>query len=661
MRKLNLAEEKIGRLLATFAIPCIISMLINSVYNIVDQIFIGQGVGYLGNAATNVIFPLVIICNALASLIGNGCAASLSLRLGEGKSKEAKKSVGSSIVTLIIVAVGFTVISFLLLDKLIYAFGCTDTVFPYAMNYGKIILIGAPFMIIYTGLSSIIRADGSPRYSMVCLLVGAVLNIILDPILIFKFNMGVQGGALATIIGQIISFIIAVIYIPRIKSVKLERRDFSIDKDMLKILGYGASSFITQMTVLALFIFMNNIMTKYGSTSEYGADIPLSVYGIISKLNGLYVSAVLGIAIGAQPIIGFNYGAGKYDRVRETLRKVIIINFIIGIIFNLAMVIFPTQLISIFGSSDDSMYLKFATDSCRIFLMLSALNAFEMSSSIVIQSLGNVKKATAVSFIRQIILFIPIALILTHIVGLYGALYAGPIADTICFICVIFIFGSEYRKIGRIGSNESSYVSNNVEGATLNKKVIITINREYGSGGRYVGKLLADKLKIKFYDRELIKLVAKEAGMSEDYIEENEQKRKWGSSLNAEYNEDDKLFIAESNAIKEIAKKESCVIIGRCADFILKDEENVCRIFIYSDEEDKINRAVKYYNIDEKEAKKKINKENKERAKHYKYYTNKVWNDLSNYNLTFDSGYLGTEKIADIIEKIVVEKYNLRS
>lgn len=293
MKQLDLGKEKIGKLLVSFAIPCVISMLINSIYNIVDQIFIGQGVGYLGNAATNVIFPLVIISTAIGSLFGNGASANLSLRLGEGKKDEAKKSIGTTITVTIIVSIVFSILAYIFLPLLINFFGCTEKVYPYALEYGKITLIGIPFMIICTSLSAIIRADGSPKYSMVCLLVGAILNIILDPIFIFGFNMGVRGGALATIIGQIISCLIALLYIPKIKSIKLEKKDFIPNKSITKVLGYGVSSFVTQTIILVLFIFMNNIMTKYGAISEFGPDIPLSVYGVVSKINSIYVSAIL--------------------------------------------------------------------------------------------------------------------------------------------------------------------------------------------------------------------------------------------------------------------------------------------------------------------------------------------------------------------------------
>lgn len=654
MKTLDLGNEKIGKLLISFSIPCIISMLINSIYNIVDQVFIGQGVGYVGNAATNVIFPIVILCNALAGLLGNGVAANLSLRLGEGKKEEAAKSVGSTITITIIFSIIFSILVYLLLPILVKWFGCTKNVYPYALDYGRIIMIGAPFMITYTTLSSIIRADGSPKYSMFLLVIGAIINIILDAIFILGFDLGVKGGALATIIGQMISCFIALLYLRKFKSIHLDKQDYVPNKSIFKIAGYGLSSFITQGTILVLFIFMNNIMTRAGADTKFGSDIPLSVYGVISKLNNLYVSSILGISIGAQPIIGFNYGAGKYDRVRETLKRVLIINFIIGFIFNFAFLMFPNQLVLLFDNSNNPLYLEFAVDFCRIFLMLSALNAFEITSSIVIQSLGNVKKATAVSFIRQIILFIPLSILLTHFIGLYGSLYAAPIADIICFIVVIFIFGSEYRKIGKI-SKEKDEVDMNLAADEITKiggKHVITINREYGSGGRYVGKLLAESLEIPFYDEELIRLTAEKSGLSEDYIRMNEQKKQ--SANISEYNSEDQIFIGESKVIEELAEKGSCVIVGRCADYVLKDMDHITHIFLYSSDKDKERRAIQYYHLNKKTVRKEIRKINKERAKHYKYYTNKEWKDFSNYDYILNVDALGVEKTAQLLKEIIL-------
>ena len=514
MKKLDLGKDNINKLLLSFALPCVISMLINSIYNIVDQIFIGKGVGTLGNAATNVIFPLVIIFNAVAGLIGNGAAANLSLKLGEGKKEEGGKIIGSSVTISFILALILSVLSYIFLPKLVYMFGCTNSVYKYAIDYGRIIILGAPFMIIYSSLSQLIRADGSPKYSMILLVIGAIINIILDPIFIFVFHLGVKGGAIATVIGQVVSFIMAIFYLKKVKSVKLNKSSFFIDRSILRTLGLGLSSFITQGTVLALFIFMNNMMTKYGVYTKYGADIPLSVYGVISKINSLFISTILGISIGAQPIIGYNYGAGNYKRVKETLRKVLIINCVVGICFNIIFFLFPESIVSIFISKTDSNYklfLEFAVVICHSFLLLMGINFLEMTTSIVVQSLGNVKKATMVSFIRQIILFIPLACILciTFNKGIYGVLNAGPIADSITFIIAIFVLKSEYKKLSKMEQNQD-FKDEVVTGKIYNgPKVVITISREYGSGGRYVGKLLAEDLGVKFYDKELISLISK--------------------------------------------------------------------------------------------------------------------------------------------------------
>lgn len=656
MKKVDLGKENINKLLISFAIPCVISMLINSVYNIVDQIFIGKGVGTLGNAATNVIFPLVIIFNAVAGLIGKGAAANLSLKLGEGKKEEGGKIVGSAVTVSIIFSIILSVIAYLFLPKLVYMFGCTKNVYQYAVDYGKIIIIGAPFMIIYSALSQLIRADGSPKYSMVLLVVGAILNIILDPIFIFTFNMGVKGGAIATVIGQIVSFVMAILYLKKVKLVKLEKESFKVDKSITRTLGLGLSSFITQSTVLALFVFMNNMMTKYGALTKYGADIPLSVYGVISKINSLYISTILGISIGAQPIIGFNYGAGNYERVKETLRKVLTINLVVGLIFNIIFYLFPKEIVSIFITNSDpnyKLFLEFAVIICHSFLLVMGLNFLEMTTSITVQSLGNVKKATMVSFIRQIILFIPIACFMAIYLhkGIYGVLNAGPIADAITFFIALVIFYSEYRKLS-IKEKPTNLEDIKVNNTYKGKKIVITISREYGSGGHYVGELLAKRMGINFYDKNLINLISKKSGLSKEYVEANNQKL---ASFKYIDNNDDRIFIAEEKVIKDLAKKESCVIVGRCADYILKDNKDTIKVFLYSSSQDKVKRAVKYYNLEEDKALKEINKINNERAKHYKYYTNRDWYDFANYDIALNVDYLGVEKTAELLEQVIRE------
>ena len=645
MKKIDLANDKISKLLVAFSVPCIISMLVNAFYNIIDQIFIGKGVGTLGNAATNVIFPLIMFSSALASLVGNGCAAYLSLKMGEGKKDEAKKSIGCSFILLCLIGILVLVVGMFLLPKLIYFFGCTESVYPYAMTYGKIILIGSLFSIVYTGMASIIRACGDPRYSMICLVSGALLNCALDPIFIFGFNMGVAGGALATVIGQVVSFLLSVFYIPRMKTFKLKKSDFKLNKSAFKIISLGLSSFITQMTVVALFIVMNNLMTKYGASSIYGSDIPLSVYGVMSKLNSVYVNFILGVSLGAQPIIGFNYGAGNYERVKEVLRRVLVIGLIVGVIFNILFYFFTSTLVSIFISSNDSTYdlfMEFAILFSRTFYLVCALNFFEMTTSIVIQSLGNVKKATAVSFARQIILFIPLAIILTHFLGLKGALYAAPIADALCFKFAIFVFLSEYKKLDKVNKSDIHEEETNTSKSLTN--YVIVISREYGSGGHYVGKLLAEKLSIPFYDKEIIRMTAHISGLNEEYIKDNEE------SNNLYYEQNNEIFLAESKVIKDLAKKP-CVIVGRCADYILENNKNVFKVFLYSDEASKLERIKKYYHEDKPIV--VMKKKDKERSKHYKYYTGRDWKNYENYDMAIHVDKFGVENVSQMLADLL--------
>ena len=312
-----LGYEKIGKLLRKFAIPSIIALVVNSLYNIVDQIFIGWGVGYLGNGATNVVFPLTMICLAFALMFGDGTSAYLSLKLGENKKDEAKKGVANGILSSIIVAIILCALTLIFLPQLLNLFGCTDNLRELALGYGFVIAIGLPFMMIGTTLNSIIRADGNPKYAMSSMVIGAILNIILDPIFIFVFHWGVEGAAFATIISQFVTFLMNVIYIKKFKTIKLSKQDFKLKlKIVSKVSMLGISSFITQMSIVLVMAFENNLLGKYGAESEFGAEIPITVLGIVMKISQILNSIIIGIAAGAQPILGYNYGAEKYDRVK---------------------------------------------------------------------------------------------------------------------------------------------------------------------------------------------------------------------------------------------------------------------------------------------------------------------------------------------------------
>ena len=655
-----LGTEKIGKLIRKFSIPCIISLLVNSLYNIVDQIFIGWGVGYLGNGATNVVFPLTMVCLAFALMFGDGGAAYLSLKLGEKKQKEAAKGVGNAITISIIVSVLICVGYLIFLPQLLNLFGCTDNLREYALSYGGIIVLGLPFMMIGSTLNSIIRADGNPKYAMTSMVAGAILNIILDPIFIFPLNMGVQGAAIATVISQIVTFLINVFYIKKFKSIKIGKEEFKPQAQVMrKVSALGISSFITQMSIVLVIAFENNLLGKYGAESKYGADIPITVLGIVMKISQILNSIIIGIAAGSQPILGYNYGAGKYDRVKKTLKYVLGLSVIISTIAFILFQTIPDKLISIFGSGND-LYMEFACIAFRTYLMLVICNGVQIPSGIFFQAIGKSAKSAILSLSRQILFLIPAMVIFGSMFGLIGVLYAGPFADGLAFIISGILIIVEMKHLGKGKVKSEALVDDTSTDQKVKDHVVITVSREYGSGGRYVGRLIADKLGIKFYDKEIITKLAEATGLSEEYIEKNEQKRDASAILNNGYymglDNADELFVKETELIKELAAKDSCVIIGRCADFILKDEKNVVKVFVYSGMEDKIKRATQIYGYEEDKAKKEIERIDKLRANHYKHYTDKDWKDFSNYDICINSDLLGVEKSADVICNMVKGK-----
>lgn len=650
-----LGKEKIGKLIKKFSIPCIISMLVNSLYNIVDQIFIGQGVGYLGNGATNVVFPLVMVGLAFSLMFGDGASAYLSLKLGEKKNKEAEVGIGNGILISAIVSILFCFITLIFLPLFLKLFGCTENLQSYAMTYGRIIAIGFPFSMIGTTLNSVIRADGSPKYSMISMIVGAVLNTILDPIFIFVFNKGVAGAAVATVISQIVTFALNIMYIKRFKTIKISKECFKLNKDTCKkITTLGISSFIMQMSFVCVMTVENNLLGKYGLDSKFGAEIPITVLGIVMKISQILNSIIIGIAAGSQPIFGYNYGAKKYDRVKETLKLVLGSSVIISTIAFILFQTIPNKLILIFGSGDEN-YIEFACLSFRIYLLLCIFNGIQIPSGIFFQAIGKSTKSAILSLSRQIIILIPAMVILSSMYGIIGVLSAGPVADGIAFILAFVFLAKEYKNLkdgakvkDKVVLDENSINNKNIEG-----NVIITIAREYGSGGRYIGKLVAEKLGIKLYDKEFVEEISKDTGFSAEYIESNEQKRTVLDNVNGGYyvglNNADELFIKESNLIKELAERESCVIVGRCADFILKDKENVFKIFINNTMENKIKRATEFYGMNKEKARKEISRINKLRANHYKYYTDKDWREPSNYDICINSDAVGIENAVELI------------
>lgn len=515
-------------------------------------------------------------------------------------------------------------------------------------------------MMIGVSLNSIIRADGTPKYSMISMVLGAVLNIILDPIFIFVLHSGVEGAAIATVLSQFVTFILNVLYIKKFKSIDIQFKNFRFQLGIIKkVLLLGISSFITQMTFVFVAATINNLLKKYGESTKFGSEIPITVLGIVMKINQILNSMIIGLAAGAQPILGYNYGAGKHDRVKKTLKYVLGISLIISSVAFLLFQLIPDKLISIFGSGDEN-YIEFACLSFRIYLMLCICNGIQIPSGIFFQAIGKSSKSAFLSLSRQVVLLIPAMFILSSIFGLEGVLYAGPVADGIAFVLASILIVLEVKNLGKSKIKSEALIDDTSTNNILNKQIVITLSREYGSGGRYVGRLIADKLGIKLYDKDFIIKLANETGLSEEYIESNEQTRDPLAGLNNGYyfgiNDSDNLFLKESELIKEVASKESCVIIGRAADFILKDRKNVVKIFIYSSMEDKIKRATEIYGYDKEKAEKEIKRIDKLRANHYKYYTEKEWKDHSNYDICINSDVLGVEKTADLICDMIKEK-----
>lgn len=648
-----LGKEKIGKLIRKFSIPCIISMLVNSLYNIVDQIFIGQGVGYLGNGATNVVFPLVMIGLAFSLMFGDGSSAYLSLKLGEKKKKEAEIGIGNGMLLSTIVSIIFCIATLIFLPQLLKLFGCTENLKSYALTYGSIIAIGLPFSMIGITLNSIIRADGSPKYSMVTMVAGAILNTILDPIFIFVLHKGVEGAAIATVISQILTFVLNIAYIKRFKTIKITKDCLKLKANVCKkIAMLGISSFITQMSIVCVMTAENNLLGKYGAESKFGAEIPITVLGIVMKINQILNSIIIGIAAGSQPILGYNYGAKKFNRVKQTLKIVLGSSVIISTAAFILFQTIPDKLIQIFGSGDEN-YMEFACLAFRTYLLLCIFNGVQIPSGIFFQAIGKSTKSAILSLSRQIVILIPAMIILSHIFGIMGVLSAGPVADGLAFILAAILLAREIKHLKNNGTEEVIVKKDEQNSIKPENNIVITIAREYGSGGRYIGKLVAERLGIKLYDKEFIAKIAEDTGLSSEYIENNEQKRNVLDSLNNGYyaglSNADELFVKESELIKKIAGTESCVIVGRCADFILKDNKNVLKVFINSDINDKIKRATEIYGMDTEKAEKEIARINKLRSNHYKYYTENEWNDPSNYDICINSDAIGIENSVELI------------
>lgn len=440
-----LGTEPIGKLLRTFAVPSIISMLVMSLYNIVDQFFIGRTVGELGNAATNVAFPLTTMCIAVALAFGIGGASGFNLNMGSGNKSKAMYFIGNSMTMTIGIGVVISLFATIFLHSILVFFGAPDNVLPYAEEYVRVIALGFPFAIFSSTASHLIRADGSPRYSMVCNLIGALINVVLDYLFVMKFDWGMAGAAWATIIGQIASAVVAFMYMRHYKAGKIEKKHLIPQlKIVTRTVHLGMAQCCNQLAIMVVQIVLNKSLTYYGALSSYGASIPLACLGIVMKVNQLYFSVCIGVAQGIQPIASFNRGAGNYDRVKKTYKLAVTCNTVISVIAFIIFQLFPRQIIGIFGSGSPE-YFQFAENCFRIFLFMTFLNGIQPITSTFCTVIGEPNKGTFLSLTRQIIfllpliVILPILFILVGLQGVDGIMYSAPIADCAAAIISLIV------------------------------------------------------------------------------------------------------------------------------------------------------------------------------------------------------------------------------
>lgn len=446
LEKNPLGEQKTGKLLVEFAIPSIIAMLVSSLYNIVDQFFIGRSVGELGNAATNISFPLSISCVAIALLFGIGGASAFNLAMGKGDKEEAVYYIGNAAVMMVLCGTILTVFTEIFLGPLMRFFGSPENVLGYAKEYTGIVAIGFPLLILTAGGGHLIRADGRPQVAMICNIVGAVINTILDAIFVFGLGLGMRGAAFATIIGQMISGLLVIWYLGHCKTIQIKKQHLRIGKEQLKrITSLGAAPCSNQLAMMVVQIVMNKSLKYYGSLSIYGEAIPIACAGIITKVNQVFMSFIIGISQGLQPIVSFNYGARKYQRVKVAYRQAIISGFILAIAAFLLFQIAPRQIISIFGNGTEEYY-QFAINYFHIFLFFTFVNFLQPITSNFFTAIGKPTVGVFLSLTRQIIFLLPLLVVFPLIFGIDGIMYAGPSAD---FLAAVVTGAMAVRELKR--------------------------------------------------------------------------------------------------------------------------------------------------------------------------------------------------------------------
>ncbi|MFI3253406.1 MAG: MATE family efflux transporter [Eubacteriales bacterium] len=443
----ELEQNSLQKTIGKYALPAILSGLVAALYNIIDQLFIGHIIGIDGNAATNIAFPLVTLTTAIMLLLGLGGAVNFSIALGKKDLERGKKFVGAVLVVTPLVGLLITTITLLFLNPLLWTLGATENSFDLAFSYVSITAFGFPLWMSAEATTKVIRSDGSPKYAMICSLTGAFLNCILNPLLMIGFDMGIEGAAWATVIGQGVSFFLAIRYFKNFKSFPLKWEEIKPDSTIIKqICKIGAAPFLQQLVMMLTQIVMNNMVVHYGGLSAYGTEIPLACVGIITKVNALYMAIMIGIAQGAQPLLGYSYGAKKPDKVLEIYLQCIKYACAISVLVFLSFQIFPRQILSAFGGEGE-LFFEFGVNYFRIFMALTFLNGIQPVTFNFFTAIGKPLKSAIVSLSKQLLFLIPLLLILPTFLGIDGLLYAGPVADSLAFAITMVFLRKEISEL----------------------------------------------------------------------------------------------------------------------------------------------------------------------------------------------------------------------
>lgn len=605
----------------------------------------GNGVGYLGNAATGVIFPITVVGWGLSLFFGDGAAAALSVSLGRGETKDIHRSVGNATLGSFFSGVAVVAIAYLWGDGLLRLIGATDANIQMAHEYGVIIFAMMPLAMTQNTLASIIRADGSPKYAMTAMLTGAVINIIGDPVAIFALDMGIQGAAWATILGQFVSFLICAAYLRRPKTFRVGVGSFRPSMALLKpLMALGTSSLLTQLSIVVITVVNNILLVKYGARSAYGADIPLAAFVVIMKLFQIVLNVAIGIAAGAQPIVGYNYGAKNYGRVRELLKLMMKWTAIVGLVCMVLFETVPGVFIRMFGSADDPVYFQFAVLCLRIYLSLILVTCAQKVCAIFLQSIGKAKAAAPLSILRDVLLIV-FSLLIPVAMGVTGIFWAAPIADVLAILVTAAVMVRVWKELGqeRKAQEPVAAIRPSRQGA------VITIAREHGSAGKRIGQLVAEKLDIPCYYKELVAVAARESGLAQEFISGiNSDENAVMKELYLTADPVKRAVAAQEKAIRHIADAGSCVIIGRSADYVLRNYPNVVRIFIYAPESYREKKVMEMYGDTPETAKKSIVRSDAARSAYYKSVSGREWGDSHGYELCVDAS-VGEEAAAELI------------